>query len=546
MALNDPSDAPWWRDAVVYQVYVRSFADSNGDGLGDLPGITQRLPYLRDLGVDALWITPFYPSPQHDAGYDVSDYVDVDPRFGDLADADALLAKAHELGLKVVVDLVPNHTSDEHEWFQKALAAEPGSPERERYIFRDGKGRGRKQPPNNWNSVFGGIAWEQVDDGADRPGQWYLHIFDRTQPDLELAQPRGRSDVRATCCGSGSTVASTASGSTSPTACSRTRGCATRRSPSPTRGTLGVHARARAPRTSRCGTSPRSTRSTATGAGSSTEYDGDRMAVAEAWTQTPERPRAFVRPDELQQAFNFAWLLAGWDAADIADCHPRHLRRARPRRRQPDVGAVQPRRGPPRDAVRRRRRSASPAPARPRWRCWRCPGRRTSTRARSSASRASTSPEELRRTPPGSAPARVARRLPGADAVEGTGRRSASAAGRAAVAPAARATGRTSPSRRRRASAGSTLEFYRKALKVGGRSPPRLRRDVEILERGETVLAFRRGPLTVVLNAGTPPVPLPEGEVLVYSGRLVDGKLPAEHRRLAALTRRSPAPRAPL
>ena len=165
MSLNDPTPAPWWRDAVVYQVYVRSFADSDGDGLGDLPGITSRLPYLRSLGVDAVWVTPFYPSPQHDAGYDVSDYVDVDPRFGRLGDADELLEKAHALGLKVVVDLVPNHTSDEHEWFQEALAAEVGSPERERYMFRPGKGRGRQQPPNNWNSVFGGIAWERLDDG---------------------------------------------------------------------------------------------------------------------------------------------------------------------------------------------------------------------------------------------------------------------------------------------------------------------------------------------------------------------------------------------
>src|SRR6478672_9206190 len=128
VSFNDPKFVAWWRDAVVYQVYVRSFADSDGDGLGDLPRITARLPYLRDLGVDALWITPFYPSPQHDAGYDVSDYVDVDPRFGRLGDADELLEKAHALGLKVVVDLVPNHTSDEHEWFQQALAAGPGSP----------------------------------------------------------------------------------------------------------------------------------------------------------------------------------------------------------------------------------------------------------------------------------------------------------------------------------------------------------------------------------------------------------------------------------
>ena len=169
MSLNDPITAPWWRDAVVYQVYVRSFADSDGDGLGDLPGITSRLPYLRDLGVDALWITPFYPSPQHDAGYDVSDYVDVDPRFGRLADADALLEKAHELGLKVVVDLVPNHTSDEHEWFQKALAADVGSPERARYMFRSGWVRSKMwryqspssscsqaMPPNTEFQLFGG------------------------------------------------------------------------------------------------------------------------------------------------------------------------------------------------------------------------------------------------------------------------------------------------------------------------------------------------------------------------------------------------------
>src|SRR3954452_3297560 len=128
----------WWRDAVFYQVYVRSFADSDGDGLGDLPGITSRLPYLRSLGVDAVWITPFYRSPQRDAGYDVSDYRDVDPRFGSLRDADDLLAKAHSLGLKVIVDLVPNHTSSDHEWFRLALASAPGSKERARYIFRRG------------------------------------------------------------------------------------------------------------------------------------------------------------------------------------------------------------------------------------------------------------------------------------------------------------------------------------------------------------------------------------------------------------------------
>jgi len=168
--------APWWRDAVVYEVYVRSFADSDGDGLGDLEGIRTRLPYLRALGVDAVWITPFYPSPQHDHGYDVADYCDVDPRFGDLAGFDRLLADAHEAGLRVIVDVVPNHTSSEHAWFREAIA-DPSSPMRDRYWFRQSTTDG---PPNNWRSVFGGPAWTQVPDGS-----WYLHMFDATQPDLD-------------------------------------------------------------------------------------------------------------------------------------------------------------------------------------------------------------------------------------------------------------------------------------------------------------------------------------------------------------------------
>jgi alpha-glucosidase len=180
MGLNDLSKG-WWRDAACYQVYVRSFADSDGDGIGDLPGITSRLPYLADLGVDALWITPFYPSPQNDHGYDVADYCDVEPLFGRLEDADQLIHRAHELGLRVIVDLVPNHTSDQHQWFQEALAAGPGTPERARYIFRDSE---TDSPPNNWQSVFGGPAWSRTPDG-----QWYLHLFDSTQPDLDWRNP---------------------------------------------------------------------------------------------------------------------------------------------------------------------------------------------------------------------------------------------------------------------------------------------------------------------------------------------------------------------
>ena len=168
----------WWRDAVVYEVYVRSFADSDGDGVGDLEGIRSRLTHLVSLGVDAVWLTPFYPSPMADHGYDVADYCDVEPLFGDLAAFDRLLAEAHAQGLRVIVDVVPNHTSKAHPWFQEALA-DPSSQARSRYVFRDGRGDG-SLPPNNWQSVFGGDAWTRVPDG-----RWYLHMFDEGQPDLD-------------------------------------------------------------------------------------------------------------------------------------------------------------------------------------------------------------------------------------------------------------------------------------------------------------------------------------------------------------------------
>ena len=171
----------WWRSGVIYQIYPRSFADANGDGMGDLQGIKSRLPKLQELGVDAVWLSPFYKSPQKDAGYDVSDYCDVDPLFGNLADFDEMLAEAHRLGLKVLIDLVPNHTSSEHEWFKKAHASPKGSAEREFYHFKDGNG---ELPPNNWLSLFGGPAWTQTPDG-----QWYLHLFDSSQPDLNWANP---------------------------------------------------------------------------------------------------------------------------------------------------------------------------------------------------------------------------------------------------------------------------------------------------------------------------------------------------------------------
>jgi alpha-glucosidase len=177
------NEQAWWEDAVVYQVYPRSFADADGDGVGDLPGLRSRLPYLADLGVDAVWLTPFYPSPLADGGYDVSDYCAVDPLLGTMADFDALVKDAEAHQIRVIVDLVPNHCSSEHPWFQAALAARPGSPERNRFLFRDGRGPGGELPPNNWKSNFGGIAWTRVTEADGQPGQWYLHLFDTGQPD---------------------------------------------------------------------------------------------------------------------------------------------------------------------------------------------------------------------------------------------------------------------------------------------------------------------------------------------------------------------------
>ena len=183
----------WWKQAVVYQVYPRSFYDTNGDGLGDIKGVTARMDYLRELGVDAIWLSPFYPSPLVDGGYDVADYRDVDPRLGTLEDFDEMAAAAHAAGIKVVVDIVPNHTSTEHEWFKAALAAGPGSPGRDRYVFRRGRGEHGELPPNGWRSTFGGPGWEPVGDG-----EWYLHLFAVEQADLNWKNPEVREDFKRT------------------------------------------------------------------------------------------------------------------------------------------------------------------------------------------------------------------------------------------------------------------------------------------------------------------------------------------------------------
>lgn len=188
----------WWQNAIFYQIYPRSFSDHNGDGVGDIPGVIDRLGYLELIGVDALWLSAVMKSPMADHGYDVSDPRDIDPLFGGPESLDTLISEAHGRGIKVTMDLVPNHTSDQHAWFIEALASEPGSAARARYIFRDGKGENGDEPPNNWPSVFGGPAWNRIIEADGRPGQWYLHIFAPEQPDLNWDNPEVFADLEKT------------------------------------------------------------------------------------------------------------------------------------------------------------------------------------------------------------------------------------------------------------------------------------------------------------------------------------------------------------
>lgn len=313
--MTPSDDIAWWQDAVVYQVYPRSFADGNGDGMGDLPGVIARLPYLASLGVDAVWLSPFYVSPQHDAGYDVADYRDVDPMFGTLDDAERLIGEAHGHGLKVIVDLVPNHTSSEHPWFREALAAPPDSPARRRYLFRDGRGASGEEPPNNWTSVFGGPAWTRVTETDGTPGQWYLHLFDVTQPDLDWTDPevhaefadvlrfwleRGVDGFRVDVAHglvkaeglpdhAGRVLMIGGEEHVGHAPMDRT----------PYFDQDGVHAIYRTWRRLL------------------DAYAPPRILVAEAWVDPMHRLFRYVRPDEMHQAFNFDFLMAGYDPAAL-------------------------------------------------------------------------------------------------------------------------------------------------------------------------------------------------------------------------------------
>jgi len=299
--------AEWWRSAVVYQIYVRSFADSDGDGVGDLQGIRSRLPYLRELGVDGIWLTPFYPSPGADHGYDVSDYVDVDPQFGTLADFDALLAATHELGLRLIVDIVPNHTSNEHVWFRNAVSA-PDHPDRARYMFRAGRDDG---PPNGWKSAFGGPAWTR-DEGSD---EWYLHLFTPEQPDLDWHNETVRADFEEILrfwLDRGVDGFRIDVGQ----ALYKARDLHDVQQPEPRPSYADWHTGINQPEVHEL---YRSWRRLGDG------YPGERMFVGEIVLGDQALLARYVRPDELQLAFNFTFLFEGWSAAGLRETIERTL-----------------------------------------------------------------------------------------------------------------------------------------------------------------------------------------------------------------------------
>ena len=536
MGWNDQTarEPEWWRHAVTYEVYVRSFADSDGDGIGDLPGVTSRLPYLRDLGVDAIWLTPFYTSPQRDHGYDVTDYCDVDPLFGSLADADALVQRAHALGLRVIVDLVPNHTSSEHEWFRAALAAPPGSPERERYIFRDGKGPDGAQPPNNWQSVFGGPAWTRVDDpstGSGRRAQWYLHLFDATQPDLNWRNPevgdmfvdvlrfwldRGVDGFRI----------DVAHGLFKEESL---RDQVVAEDEEPSSG-VDLSAGSMVERTMRdepMWDQPEIHDVYRRWHEVLEKYDGDRMLIAEAWTQTPESMARFIRPDEMQQAFNFAWLLASWSAEEFAQVITGTLEATGLVSGTPtwvlsnhDVERHVTRYGGGEVGLARGRAAILTMLALP-GSSYLYQGEELGLEQVDVEPEHRQDPAWFRTGEPGRDGCRVPIPWSGTAAPFGFG----PGEGQPWIPQPAEWAQLTAEAQD--GAPGSTLGFYRAALAARRTFATTAGDEVELLDQGQDVLAFRRGPITVVLNCGSRAVALPPGELVMASGP-VDDTLPPD------------------
>ncbi|TDC88079.1 glycoside hydrolase family 13 protein [Actinomadura sp. 7K507] len=509
---------PWWRNAVVYEVYVRSFADSDGNGEGDLQGIRSRLAHLRDLGVDALWLTPFYTSPLADGGYDVADYRDVDPRFGDLDDFDALVADVHAHGLRLIVDIVPNHSSDRHPWFQEALAAPPGSPARSRYIFRAGRPGeqpGEEQPPNDWPSAFGGPAWTRADGG-----EWYLHLYAREQPDFNWRNPevqREFEDILRFWLDRGvdGFRIDVAAGLFKDASFRDLGGKDRRVLDGPIYSRPEVHEVYRRWRRIL------------------DEYDGDRMAIGEVWTDGPEDLALYLRPDELHQVFQFDLQLASWSATAFRDVATAAMKAVAP------TGAAPTWVLSSHDSVRHVTRYERPGSV---------PG---IGYARAKAAllmllalpgsaylyqgeelglpEVLDLPDEARQDPifertngrlAGRDGCRVP--LPWSGTAEPYGFSPDGIRPWLPMPP----DWASSTAEAQASDPSSILAFYREALALRRRMLDDLPDDVEWLDSPETAVFFRRGPLTCALNCGENPVRLPPGSPLLTSTPLYGELLP--------------------
>ncbi|WP_329131126.1 glycoside hydrolase family 13 protein [Streptomyces sp. NBC_01476] len=299
------ADENWWRGAVIYQVYPRSFADSNGDGTGDLAGVRSRLPYLAELGVNALWFNPWYPSPMADGGYDVADYRDVEPVFGTLAEAEKLISEAVALGIRTIIDIVPNHISAAHPWFREALAAGPGSPARERFWFRPGRGANGELPPNNWPSQFGGPAWTRTTNPDGTPGDWFLNLFDSEQPDLNWNHPEVRAEHEDILRfwfdrgAGGVRIDSAAMVTKDPLLPDLPTDPGAPATPHPYIDRDDLHEIYRGWRRI------------------ADSYDKTRILVGEVWLPDSERFARYLRPDEMHTAFNFDFLSCPWEPARL-------------------------------------------------------------------------------------------------------------------------------------------------------------------------------------------------------------------------------------
>ncbi|BBX74368.1 glycoside hydrolase family 13 protein [Mycobacterium shinjukuense] len=510
---------PWWSDAVFYQVYPRSFADSNGDGVGDLDGITGRLRYLEALGVDAIWINPVTVSPMADHGYDVANPRDIDPLFGGMSAFDRLIAAAHRRGIKVTMDVVPNHTSSAHPWFQAALIDGPGGAARDRYFFRDGRGTGGALPPNNWESVFGGPAWTRVVEPDGTLGQWYLHLFDTEQPDLNWDHPEVFDDFEKTLRfwlerGVDGFRIDVAHGMAKPPGLPDARGATgvlRHTDDDPRFNRPQVHA------------IHRDIRAVVD------DYPG-AVTIGEVWVRDNARWAEYVRPDELHLGFNFRLARAEFSATAIHDAVHNSLRAAALAGATPtwtlanhDVGREVTRYGGGELGLRRARAMAMVMLG--------LPGAVFLYNGQELGLPDVDLPDEVLQDPTWKRSGYTERgrdrcRVPIPWSGEGPPFGFSTSAETWLPMPADWA-GLTVE--KQRADGGSTLSFFRRALQLRSGRAEFDGDDIEWLTAPRTAVIFRRpGGLVCALNAGKRPLALPDGELILASTASVDGQLPPD------------------